>query len=161
MPYAHKVLSAKHIAFPEYHKVYHITQLGNFIDYDSRQMTSSAKFRLECLCKELDIHGMMHPIIVSYNAYEVSVGHQRVWYAKQKGYTHIDCYHIDISDRYRSLLNHEPSQDITTLVFPYQQIILDTVFSICSHNLSIRLQVHHPTCMSDQQVVTLHDTLEK
>ena len=111
MPYAHKVLSAKHIAFPEYHKVYHITQLGNFIDYDSRQMTSSAKFRLECLCKELDIHGMMHPIIVSYNAYEVSVGHQRVWYAKQKGYTHIDCYHIVDQASWEKVYSYTQSND--------------------------------------------------
>ena len=111
MPYAHKVLSAKHIAFPEYHKVYNITQLGNFIDYDSKQMTSSAKFRLECLCKELDIHGMMHPIIVSYNAYEVSVGHQRVWYAKQKGYTHIDCYHIVDQSSWEKVYSYTQSND--------------------------------------------------
>ena len=111
MPYAHKVLSAKHIAFPEYHKVYHITQLGNFIDYDTKQMTSSAKFRLKCLCKELDIHGMIHPIIVSYNAYEVSVGHQRVWYAKQKGYTHIDCYHIVDQASWEKVYSYTQSND--------------------------------------------------
>ena len=111
MPYAHKVLSAKHIAFPEYHKVYHITQLGNFIDYDTKQMTSSAKFRLECLCKELDTHGMIHPIIISYNAYEVSVGHQRVWYAKQKGYTHIDCYHIVDQSSWEKVYSYTQSND--------------------------------------------------
>ena len=111
MPYAHKVLSAKQIAFPEYHKVYNITQLGNFIDYDSKQMTSSAKFRLECLCKELDTHGMIHPIIISYNAYEVSVGHQRVWYAKQKGYTHIDCYHIVDQSSWEKVYSYTQSND--------------------------------------------------
>ncbi len=57
-------------------------------------MEADARFRLESLCTDLHTNGMMHPIIVSYNAYNVSVGHQRVWYAKQNGYTHIDCYHI-------------------------------------------------------------------
>ena len=85
-----KTLSANHIEFPEYHQVYHIAQLGNFIDYDIRHMEPDARFRLECIVKDLDTHGMEHPIIISYNAYEVSVGHQRVWYAKSKGYTHID-----------------------------------------------------------------------
>jgi len=94
MPYAHQVLSAKHIEFPQYHKVYHIKQLGNYIDYDTQNMEADARFRLESLCTDLHTNGMMHPIIVSYNAYNVSVGHQRVWYAKQNGYTHIDCYHI-------------------------------------------------------------------
>ena len=111
MPYAHQVLSAKHIAFPEYHKVYSLGQLGNFIDYRSKRMTASAKFRLECLCKELDIHGMMHPIIVSYNAYEVSVGHQRVWYAKQNGYTHIDCYHIVDQASWEKVYTYTQSND--------------------------------------------------
>ena len=111
MPYAHKVLRAKHIVFPEYHRVYSIPQLGNFIDYDSKQMTSSAKFRLECLCKELDIHGMMHPIIVSYDAYNVSVGHQRVWYAKSKGYTHIDCYHIVDQSSWEKVYSYTQSND--------------------------------------------------
>jgi len=74
-------------------------------------MTSSAKFRLECLCKELDTHGMIHPIIISYNAYEVSVGHQRVWYAKQKGYTHIDCYHIVDQSSWEKVYSYTQSND--------------------------------------------------
>ena len=94
MPTFQKILTAKHIEFPEYHKVYSIRELGNFIDYRRINRDKEARFRLECLMKELDQHGMQHPIIVSYNGYEVSVGHQRVWYAKQRGYTHIDCYHI-------------------------------------------------------------------
>ena len=94
MPTFQKILTAKHIEFPEYHKVYSIQELGNFIDYRRINRDKEAHFRLECLMKELDQHGMQHPIIVSYNAYDVSVGHQRVWYAKQRGYTHIDCYHI-------------------------------------------------------------------
>ena len=111
MPYAHKVLKAQHIAFPEYHQIYSLGQLGNFIDYRSKRMTASARFRLECLCKELDIHGMMHPIIVSYNAYEVSVGHQRVWWAKQKGYTHIDCYHIVDQASWEKVYTYTQSND--------------------------------------------------
>jgi len=107
----HKVLHAKHIEFPEYHKTYSIAQLGNFIDYHSRRMTRSAKFRLECLCKELDTHGMHHPIIVSYNGYKVSVGHQRVWYAKTRGYTHIDCYHIVNQASWEKVYTYTQSND--------------------------------------------------
>ena len=81
------LLKAKHIQFPEYHKVYHLNMLGNFIDYRRKQSTSSQTMRLESLMKDLDENGMTHPIIVSWNAYNVSVGHQRVWYAKEKGYT--------------------------------------------------------------------------
>ena len=51
MPTFQKILSAKHIEFPEYHQVYSISQLGNFIDYRSKQMTASASFRLQCLDK--------------------------------------------------------------------------------------------------------------
>ena len=107
----HKVLKARHIEFPEYHQVYHIAQLGNFIDYDTRRMEPDARFRLECIIKDLDIHGMLHPIIVSYNAYEVSVGHQRVWYAKSKGYTHIDCYHIPNQEAWEKVFNYTQSND--------------------------------------------------
>ena len=104
-----KLLKAQHIQFPEYHKVYHISQLGNFIDYDSKQFDNDSKFRLESLMQELDNHGMQHPIIVSYNRYDVSVGHQRVWYAKQRGYTHIDCYHIPDQDAWQKVFNYTQS----------------------------------------------------
>ena len=107
----HRVLRARHIEFPEYHKVYHIAQLGNFIDYDTRNMEPDARFRLECLMQDIDIHGMSHPIIISYNAYEVSVGHQRVWYAKSKGYTHIDCYHIPNQAAWEKVFNYTQSND--------------------------------------------------
>ena len=106
-----RTLKAKHIAFPEYHQVYHLGQLGNFIDYDTRNMKADARFRLECLQKELDQHGMLHPIIISYNAYEVSVGHQRVWYAKSRGYTHIDCYHIPDQAAWEKVFNYTQSND--------------------------------------------------
>ena len=107
----HKVLKARQIEFPEYHQVYHLGQLGNFIDYDTRNMEADARFRLECLLKELDQHGMLHPIIISYNAYEVSVGHQRVWYAKSRGYTHIDCYHIPNQAAWEKVFNYTQSND--------------------------------------------------
>ena len=70
-----KILNAKHIEFPEYHKVYHLNMLGNFIDYrdNKRHSSSSQKFRLESLIKDIDIHGMLHPIIVSWNAFNVSI----------------------------------------------------------------------------------------
>ena len=89
-----KLLEAKHIEFPEYHKVYHLHMLGNFIDYRSPKRHGGT-FRLECLMKDLDENGMTHPILLSPSiAYSVSVGHQRVWYAKEKGYTHISCYEV-------------------------------------------------------------------
>jgi|TARA_B100000287_G_scaffold200054_1_gene188969 hypothetical protein len=74
-------------------------------------MEPDARFRLECIIKDLDTHGMEHPIIVSYNAYEVSVGHQRVWYAKSKGYTHIDCYHIPNQAAWEKVFNYTQSND--------------------------------------------------
>ena len=112
MPTFQKILSAKHIEFPEYHQVYSISQLGNFIDYRSKQMTASASFRLQCLMAELDLHGMTHPIILSPSiAYSVSVGHQRVWYAKQKGYTHIDCYQVVDQASWEKVYQHTQSND--------------------------------------------------
>jgi len=90
------ILNASDIHFPEYHKVYSISQLGNFIDYrrEDRKSTS-AKFRLDCLMQELGKNGMTHPILLSPTiAYNVSVGHQRVWYAKENGYTHISAYQV-------------------------------------------------------------------
>ena len=106
-----RTLKAQDIHFPEYHHVYHLGQLGNFIDYDTRNMEPDARFRLKCLCTELDTKGMIHPIIISYNAYEVSVGHQRVWYAKQKGYTHIDCYHIPDQAAWEKVFLYTQSND--------------------------------------------------
>ncbi len=105
------LLKANNIQFPEYHRVYNLSQLGNFIDYTRKTRTPDADFRLECLMKELDIHGMEHPIIVSFNAYEVSVGHQRVWYAKQKGYTHIDCYHVPDQKAWERVYTFTQSND--------------------------------------------------
>ena len=111
--YIHMLLfKAKNIEFPEYHKVYSIPQLGNFIDYEGRKMTASASFRLKCLMAELDIHGMEHPIILSPTiAYSVSVGHQRVWYAKTKGYTHIDCYEVPDQATWEKVYTYTQSHD--------------------------------------------------
>jgi hypothetical protein len=105
------LLKAKHIQFPEYHKVYHLNMLGNFIDYRRKQSTSSQTMRLESLMKDLDENGMTHPIIVSWNAYNVSVGHQRVWYAKEKGYTHIDCYHIENQKQWEQVFQYTQSDE--------------------------------------------------
>ena len=38
MPTFQKILTAKHIEFPEYHKVYSIQELGNFIDYRRKNL---------------------------------------------------------------------------------------------------------------------------
>ena len=89
------LLKARVIEYPEYHKVYSIRELGNFIDYRRIERDKDAHFRLQCLMRELDENGMTHPIILSPTiAHNVSVGHQRVWYAKQNNYTHIDCYEV-------------------------------------------------------------------
>jgi len=106
-----RILKAQDIHFPEYHKVYHVKQLGNFIDYDTRNMENEARNRLECLMKDMDTHGMVHPIIISYNAYNVSVGHQRLWYAVQRGYTHIDCYHIPDQQSWEKVFSYTQSND--------------------------------------------------
>ena len=106
-----RTLKAQDIHFPEYHKVYHVKQLGNLIDYDIRNMDNLSRNRLECLIHDIDQHGMLHPIIVSYEAYNVSVGHQRVWYAKSKGYTHIDCYHIPDQQSWEKVFSYTQSND--------------------------------------------------
>ena len=105
------ILNATHIHFPEYHKVYSISQLGNFIDYRTT-LEEDARFRLESLMSDLDKHGMTHPILLSPTiAYSVSVGHQRVWYAKQKGYTHIDCYEVPNQSSWEKVFSYTQSND--------------------------------------------------
>ena len=93
-----KLLKAKNILWPEWYKEYSIKQLENFYNYDRLLLkgnrTESQKFRLDCLMKDMDENGLLYPIIVSWTGYRVSVGHQRVWYAYKRGYTHISCYHI-------------------------------------------------------------------
>src|SRR6056300_710692 len=93
-----KLLKAKNILWPEWYKEYNIKQLENFYNYErlerSNRRTDSQVFRLECLMKDMDEQGLLYPIIVSWVGYRVSVGHQRVWYAYKRGYTHISCYHV-------------------------------------------------------------------
>ena len=93
-----KLLKARNVLWPEWYKEYHIGQLENFYNYDrlhqSNRRTDAQVFRLECLMKDMDEHGLLYPIIVSWTGYRVSVGHQRVWYAYKRGYTHISCYHV-------------------------------------------------------------------
>ena len=92
-----KLLKAKNILWPEWYKEYSIKQLENFYNYDRLLLkgnrTESQKFRLDCLMEDMDENGLLYPIIVSWTGYRVSVGHQRVWYAYKRGYTHISCYH--------------------------------------------------------------------
>ena len=105
------ILNATHIEFPEYSKVYSISQLGNFIDYN-RTLEQDARFRLESLMSNIDKHGMTHPILLSPTiAYNVSVGHQRVWYAKSKGYTHIDCYEVPDQTSWEKVFSYTQSND--------------------------------------------------
>jgi len=83
--------------------------LGNFIDYNSKH---GGSFRLESLMKDLNENGMMHPIILNPNiSYSVIVGHQRVWYAKQNGYTHIDCYEPTSEEVYNQIFKFTQSDE--------------------------------------------------
>ena len=88
-----KLLKAQHIHYPHLYKEYSVKQLENFYNYHTKRMTTSQSYRLRCLMDHMDIHGLYYPIILSENGYRVYVGHQRVWYATQRGYTHISCYH--------------------------------------------------------------------
>lgn len=88
-----KLLQAQHIHYPHLYRKYSVKQLENFYNYHTKRMTTSQSYRLQCLMDHMDIHGLYYPIILSENGYRVSVGHQRVWYAVQRGYTHISCYH--------------------------------------------------------------------
>jgi len=103
-----KTLNAKLIKFPEHHKTYALSILGNFIDYNEKKYIND---RLECLMSDIDLHGMTHPIIVSWSGYNVSVGHQRVWYALQRGYTHIDCYHVENQAQWEKVYHFTQSED--------------------------------------------------
>ena len=88
-----KLLQAQHIHYPHLYRKYSVKQLENFYNYHTKRMTTSQSYRLQCLMDHMDIHGLYYPIILSENGYRVYVGHQRVWYAVQRGYTHISCYH--------------------------------------------------------------------
>ena len=92
----------KHVSCPVFLlnpllQVYHLGQLGNFIDYDTRHMEPDARFRLECIIKDLDTHGMEHPIIVD-GASRVMRGNQRVWYCIDNNIQKIGAYVIDHQD---------------------------------------------------------------
>jgi hypothetical protein len=102
-------LKATTIKFPEYHRVYNLSMLGNRTDYDNPN--EKQKHNLSKLFQSLDKHGMVHPIIISYNGYQVSVGHQRVWYARQRGYTHIDCYHISNQTEWEQVFNFTANEE--------------------------------------------------
>ena len=83
--------------------------LGNKTDYHNPN--NKQKHNLSKLFESLDKHGMTHPIIISWNAYSVSVGHQRVWYAKSKGYTHIDCYHVENQTQWEKVFNYTANEE--------------------------------------------------
>jgi len=109
------LLKAKNILWPEWYKEYSIKQLENFYNYDRLLLkgnrTESQKFRLECLMQDMDEQGLLYPIIVSWNGYRVSVGHQRVWYAYKKGYTHISCYHVPNQKIWDRIMKSQYSDD--------------------------------------------------
>ena len=93
-----KLLQAEYIQFPSLYKIYSVRQLENFYDYNTRSLTASQSYRLQCLMDNLDTYGLYYPIIISENGYRVFAGHQRVWYATQRGYSHISCYHCSTQE---------------------------------------------------------------
>ena len=112
-----KTLSANHIEFPQYHQVLEIASLGNFHDqskvYKGGKERKQQRFRLESLMRDLDTHAMQPPIIVNkwVEDMPVSVGHQRLWYALHKGYTHIDCYVVPDQNVWNNIFNFTNSED--------------------------------------------------
>lgn len=149
-----KLLKARNILWPEYYKEYNIKQLENFYNYDRLMLkghrTASQKFRLECLIQDMDEHGLLYPIIISENGYRVTVGHQRVWYAYKRGYTHISCYHVPnqrifnrvlsstYSDDYwekraegkKILLNAKKANEVENIGFKVEEIPCDNITTV-------------------------------
>ena len=109
------LLKSRNILWPEWYKEYNIKQLENFYNYDRLLLkghrTESQKFRLECLMQDMDEKGLLYPIIVSWTGYRVSVGHQRVWYAHKRGYTHISCYHVPNQKIWDRIMKSQYSDD--------------------------------------------------
>lgn len=124
-----KLLKAKNILWPEWYKEYSIKQLENFYNYErlerSNRRTDSQVFRLECLMKDMDEHGLLYPIIVSWTGYRVSVGHQRVWYAYKRGYTHISCYHVPNQRIWDRIMKSQYSDEYWQSRVGEKKILLD------------------------------------
>jgi len=106
-----KLLKAQHIHYPHLYKEYSVRQLGNFYDYHTRSLTASQSYRLQCLMDNLDRYGLYYPIIISENGYRVFAGHQRVWYAVQRGYSHISCYHCNTVEERNKVMSSDYSED--------------------------------------------------
>ena len=111
-----RLLRANTIHFPEYHQVREITSLGDSIDqhkvFRGGKERKQQRFRLYSLYKDIKQNGMTHPIIVcGWNNDNVSVGNQRLWYAKEFGYTHIDCYVVNNDNEYLKVFNYTNSED--------------------------------------------------
>jgi hypothetical protein len=111
-----KVLTANHIEFPQYHTVREISSLGDSIDqrkvFLGGQERKQQRHRLYSLYKDIRLHGMTHPIIVNtWNNDKVAVGNQRLWYAKENNYTHIDCYECTNDNIYLTVFNFCNSEE--------------------------------------------------
>ena len=110
-----KTLSANHIEFPEYHQVRNVNELTNSISqhkvFLGGQERKQQRFRLWSLYKDIKRHGMTHPIIINtWNDDKVAVGNQRLWYAKEFGYTHIDCYCVPGHNEFLKVLEFTNSE---------------------------------------------------
>ena len=84
--------------FPERYHEYALTDLV------AEEPKSLGTPELKNLLKNIQEKGMIYPIVIrpkdkdKPEVLNVQVGRQRVWIAKELGYTHISTYHSDFED---------------------------------------------------------------
>ena len=93
-----KLLKSHRNDFPQYYAEYSLNDLGNTTGDPLRFECETRAFRLESLDIDIRANGLTHPIIIW--AFNVQIGHQRVWIAKRLGYTHISAYHVTDQEGY-------------------------------------------------------------
>ena len=93
-----ETLRSYHNDFPKRYHEYALTDLV------SEEPKSLGTPELKNLLKNIKEKGMIYPIVIrpkdkdKPEVLNVQVGRQRVWIAKELGYTHISTYHSDFED---------------------------------------------------------------
>ena len=93
-----ETLRSYHNDFPKRYHEYALTDLV------SEEPKSLGTPELKNLLKNIQEKGMIYPIVIrpkdkdKPEVLNVQVGRQRVWIAKELGYTHISTYHSDFED---------------------------------------------------------------
>ena len=93
-----ETLRADRNDFPER---YHEHALSDLVSEEPKSLVTP---ELKNLLKNIQEKGMIYPIVVrpkekdKPEVLNVQVGNQRVWIAKELGYTHISAYHSDFED---------------------------------------------------------------